>query len=101
MCASPLALGAACVPSEYACNQQLGLYCDSQTMRCIEATLVATGGGCSAFAMSCRASGGCGDSAVCEAPLADGAACTSTVQCLYPAVCVSGTCRPPDPTTCH
>jgi len=100
-CDSPLGLGAACVPAEYACNLELGLYCDSDTMRCVQGTLVATGGSCSTFAMPCLASGSCGDTSVCEAPLADGAACASTSQCLFPAVCVSGSCRSPDPTTCH
>lgn len=102
-CDKPLAVGATCDATSGggACNDALGLYCDPDTMRCAQSTLVATGGACNALVLTCLASGTCNESSVCEAPVADGEACSSSRGCQSPAVCVSGVCRPPDATTCH
>jgi len=100
-CSDRLAADAACVVQDYACNDDLGLYCDSQTLRCTAMTPVPVGGSCATGVIVCIAGGCSPNTQLCEAALADGAACNTELPCRYPAVCVSGTCRVSDPTTCH
>jgi hypothetical protein len=102
VCDSSPGAGAACENGIYDCTDRLGLYCEPTTMRCTAETVVPTGGSCATGAVICGSSGSCNpDTQICDAPVDDGAACDSTGRCRYPAVCVAGVCKAPDPTTCH
>jgi hypothetical protein len=102
VCKEPLTKGATCDPNAAQCDLRLGLYCDSSTNSCAQYTLVSPGGDCSSSTgiSICVPTNTCNSNSQCEAPIADGAACTSSEACSYPAQCVSGVCLRPEPTQC-
>jgi hypothetical protein len=103
MCGAPIPKGGACSASNVGCDLLKGEYCDGQT--CVAAaSLPQPGSACLAGLPVC-AGGTCstGSTSVCNALPADGQPCDNgaVTPCLPPAVCSSGTCTFPDPSTCH
>lgn len=87
------------------CSLPHGLYCNLAARRCQSIGLAAAGSPCGVsqtgvvlcLAGSCRAG-------VCESTARDGEPCGAAAMnrgCLSPAVCVNGSCRLPNPSSCN
>lgn len=106
-CSEGAAAGASCADGE-ACNAFKGLLCDPTSKTCKELKVANPGETCGLVDgsfVACGAGGKCktgtGGSGTCQAPVADGAACTADGPgCQEPAECVNGVCTINDPAAC-
>ena len=109
-CAAPVGAGEACAQGD-GCDDNHGIVCDVGTKKCVSLTFGGPNAACGAVSgglEACSAGGFCKGLAApayqgtCQAAAADGAACDATKgpNCIAGAICVSGTCTPPDPAKC-
>jgi hypothetical protein len=115
-CAKPGAVGDACGTGKAACNSTIGLYCNTKTSKCAQATeSVAAGGACGVNATTgaievcdgksfCKITDTTKYTGTCTAKVADGGTCDATnaltSPCTIPATCKAGKCTLPDTSTC-
>jgi hypothetical protein len=111
VCATPLAAGASCTFSvgDNPCDATGGYYCHPKNHVCTAFGQAPAGGTCELTVDKvtvCVGGADCtrGSNATgrCEAPAADGAACSDAAgpKCLAPAHCAAGVCTIIDPATC-
>lgn len=118
---SGTSVGSVCDPKHQtapACNASMGFYCDGGTDTCASIVYVTAGAQCGSVSQvvnGCTNASTCfgaqgSTPGTCVADAADGTSCNTETgpSCVPPSRCVtssptavSGTCRFPNPTTCH
>jgi hypothetical protein len=107
-CSTPLAAGATCAAATD-CDGTHGVYCNTQTKKCTQTQVAASGQPCGIVGGNLAACSG-GDSCAgvkngqgtCHQPAADGAPCGPDIYCIAPAVCTqTARCTLPNPSVCH
>jgi hypothetical protein len=107
-CQPPGATGASCA-SAADCDAAHGVYCNTQTNKCAQTQVAATGQPCGIVngnAIACSGGDSCGKvvnyQGTCHQTAGDNAVCGPDIACLPPAVCIStARCTLPNPTVCH
>jgi hypothetical protein len=107
-CQKPGQVGATCAALGD-CDVGHGLYCDTNTKKCAQATYAMATQACGVVngaAVACLASAQCtniqGMQGTCHQTAGDGMACGPGIGCLPPAVCTTGLrCTLPNPASCH
>ncbi len=109
-CAALLGAGAACDPTNDACDYTQGMYCGTSAT-CTKVTTATVGQACSTVSPQILCAGlgvACvlssqltPQSGTCVAPLADGQACTVVgPMCTPPSACLNGVCAKPSLPVC-
>jgi hypothetical protein len=104
-CALPGGAGAPCSVTAQDCDTTAGLFCSTNAV-CTSVGTASAGQACGVINgtyVVCTGGGYCkgGLQGTCEAPAANGAACSPTgPTCLSPAQCLNSTCELPNPASC-
>ena len=117
-CAAPGAAGTGCDPkAQDTCDQLHGVFCDGASSTCktiafaqagaacglVSGTLTVCASGGGNVTAECKGLSSTSSMGTCQAPAANGASCNTTTGpfCVSPSVCVNGSCKLDDPSSCH